>query len=1325
MISRLKKQLKGAAILGALLMGSNAFAQLGLTWTELGPNNVGGRCRALIVDKTDATGNTLYTAGVSGGIFKSTNAGGSWSKINDQAQSLIVSCMDQDAGGNIYFGTGEGFTVIDGYGSSGFLGNGLFKMASNSMVITQLKDETFFGTVNEVAVSGSNVYVACKNGFFISTDGGANFAEETISATSTLSPEAHDVKIANNGDVYYTSWNSVVVTGTVTAGQPKIYYAPNGSTSFSDITPSAFTGMDLGRVEVAVSPVNLNYVYASAASYGGSLGAILVSNNKGGSWATIALGTSSSQFDPFVGGRGANYNNTIVADSKQADACFVGGFYLYKWTQNTSSPFGQGTWKQIGSPFAVNSQLYIHNGIHDMKFMPNNLDFYYLATDGGIFKVAGYPLANLGIEYTPFIPVSKGLNISQFYSVAIPNYPRTNVVSGNENVPFQGIGGGCDGNNFTYLSGAVSTNTQNAITLGTSNAYQSDFSKLIPKAIVYSTRNGAIFRSNDVESSTPPSTFYDVSYKLAVSGGPGSSNFAAENTPMRLWENYKSQDSMLFYNAPATVNFLTNNATQTTFTFSTGRGQRSAKYDTIYVRTKSDKKAFKSTFTATNTFTNNNPSATSFTVNNLRTNTISKYDSVTINAVSAKLSYSTIATFTNMNTSVKSFSVPNTRLLPSQRYQWVIIDVVSSKTTPTIAPKSMTITPNYNLAGSIISYAVTGATTPATVAVVGSPNAIYPSATLNDSIRFSFLNPVNDSCVITVKVKYRQMQTIYLYPSYTGSVITNVSASGDANTSTATNNTITLNNSTLNDAINFTFNDPQTDSSVVTVRCKNNFYQQFKIIPAYTGTNITSYTVIGDASPTPTTNINIKLNNTLDTIKYTFRVAPNDSCTIMNTIKYRYNAGDSINVLNTDISGQNFWTSKVLTAPLSTNTKNPYAATVKLPLAKSARIAVGINGKTGEGPAVFVVKRPLNFSVNPDWVRVAGKNSRMDGPGGVATPNSSTTVTPIIGNTITKLEWSPSGKYIYFSTVNTTTAGSFCYLYRVSHLEMVSDSMGDDYSGIFCSDVDSLSLLRKSTGIRTTPIGKFPAPITSIAVAGNDSMLMLTFGLYGNPNTVYYSNGHAGKLNPNSTDDSNFSPKTGSGLPVMPVYTGLLEMNDNKRAIIGTEQGIYSTMDITQASPVWVKESTGLTANDPFPNVPVFQIRQQTLEPYKCYNSGVIYAATHGRGIWTTDKYFMPNYIGIEEHQKDNLSFDSNIRLFPNPATNSTNIWFKAAGDANYRVTVYDINGRTLIQQTTGKLMEGEQLLMLNTSELNSGIYFVSINGTNNFNANTKLVITK
>ena len=52
------------------LMEANQEKALGLTWTELGPDNVGGRCRAILFDKNNPS--IMYAGGVSGGLWRST-----------------------------------------------------------------------------------------------------------------------------------------------------------------------------------------------------------------------------------------------------------------------------------------------------------------------------------------------------------------------------------------------------------------------------------------------------------------------------------------------------------------------------------------------------------------------------------------------------------------------------------------------------------------------------------------------------------------------------------------------------------------------------------------------------------------------------------------------------------------------------------------------------------------------------------------------------------------------------------------------------------------------------------------------------------------------------------------------------------------------------------------------------------------------------------------------------------------------------------------------------------------------------------------------------
>ena len=86
-------------------------AAVGLDWIEMGPDNIGGRTRALIFDNQDPTASTVYAGSVTGGLFKTTNLGSNWAKINNSSgtANLNVTTMAQTSNGTIYVGTGEGF----------------------------------------------------------------------------------------------------------------------------------------------------------------------------------------------------------------------------------------------------------------------------------------------------------------------------------------------------------------------------------------------------------------------------------------------------------------------------------------------------------------------------------------------------------------------------------------------------------------------------------------------------------------------------------------------------------------------------------------------------------------------------------------------------------------------------------------------------------------------------------------------------------------------------------------------------------------------------------------------------------------------------------------------------------------------------------------------------------------------------------------------------------------------------------------------------------------------------------------------------------------
>src|ERR1035438_7597396 len=83
------------------LMKTNGIS----AWSPLGPGNIGGRIRSIIVRPSNTS--NLLVGGVSGGVWKSTDGGASWTPQIDNGAQLAISCMVKDPSNEniIYAGT--------------------------------------------------------------------------------------------------------------------------------------------------------------------------------------------------------------------------------------------------------------------------------------------------------------------------------------------------------------------------------------------------------------------------------------------------------------------------------------------------------------------------------------------------------------------------------------------------------------------------------------------------------------------------------------------------------------------------------------------------------------------------------------------------------------------------------------------------------------------------------------------------------------------------------------------------------------------------------------------------------------------------------------------------------------------------------------------------------------------------------------------------------------------------------------------------------------------------------------------------------------------
>jgi len=140
---------------------SDAAGSDDLKWDFLGPTNVGGRTRTLIIDPTDP--NVMYAGGVSGGVWKTTTGGAQWNAIGDELVNLAVNslAMDPRDHNTLYAGTGEGYFREEVRGTGLPLrGNGIFVTRDAGATWQQLAstaNDDDFHWVNDLAVSVHDV----------------------------------------------------------------------------------------------------------------------------------------------------------------------------------------------------------------------------------------------------------------------------------------------------------------------------------------------------------------------------------------------------------------------------------------------------------------------------------------------------------------------------------------------------------------------------------------------------------------------------------------------------------------------------------------------------------------------------------------------------------------------------------------------------------------------------------------------------------------------------------------------------------------------------------------------------------------------------------------------------------------------------------------------------------------------------------------------------------------------------------------------------------------------------------------------------------------
>ena len=294
------------------------------TWTGLGPGNIGGRTRAIVIDPTNP--NTMYAAAVTGGVWKSINGGASWFPTGDLTANLNVCALAMDpANPNIlYAGTGEVY--------ASWSGNGVFKTTDGGASWAQLATTAFtannsnFIYVSDIVVSPSNsqrVYAATGTGVWRSIDGGANW-------TQVLNPNISNQFRGACTDLAIRTDTTGKASDYIFAAcgiydQATVYR--NTNANGGGTWEAVLTQANMNRTSLAIAPSNQNIAYALSADaisdFSGLPHALFRSTTGGGpgSWTARVRTT-----DPIANcfGSQSRYNNAIAVDPVNENRVWTG-----------------------------------------------------------------------------------------------------------------------------------------------------------------------------------------------------------------------------------------------------------------------------------------------------------------------------------------------------------------------------------------------------------------------------------------------------------------------------------------------------------------------------------------------------------------------------------------------------------------------------------------------------------------------------------------------------------------------------------------------------------------------------------------------------------------------------------------------------------------------------------------------------------------------------------------------------------------------------------------------------------------------------------------
>jgi len=394
--------------------GLNEDTLSGLEWRGIGPALMSGRIADVVIDPDDK--GTWYVAVGSGGVWKTGNAGITWSPVFDgeSAYSIGAITLDPNNPHTVWVGTGENV----GGRHVGY-GDGVYRSLDGGMTWENmgLVDSEHIGMIRIDPRDSNVVYVASQGplwsaggdrGLYKSEDGGKTWTLILGGGPYTGVNEVH--LDPRDPDVLYASTHQRyrnVAALMNTGPESGIHKSTDGGKSWRELS-NGLPEEDMGKIGLAVSPIDPDVVYAT----------IELGQRKGGFWRSTNGGESWEERSEYLsGGTGPHYYQEIFVDPHRFDR-----IYQMDATLHISNDGGITFEPVQGKPK--------HGDHHAMAFDPDDPDHYLIGTDGGLYETW-----DLGETYR----FMANLPVTQFYKVAVDyDQPFYNLYGGTQDNNTQG-----------------------------------------------------------------------------------------------------------------------------------------------------------------------------------------------------------------------------------------------------------------------------------------------------------------------------------------------------------------------------------------------------------------------------------------------------------------------------------------------------------------------------------------------------------------------------------------------------------------------------------------------------------------------------------------------------------------------------------------------------------------------------------------------------------------------------------------------------------------------------------------------------------------------